>query len=87
MFYMFYLIIFAISVLVGAGTGYIFIKLANHDESIEDLQIRQNDEWYDLIIKCSQNSNRIEYLEKFLKMKYPDMDDEMMEGFSKPNKE
>ena len=84
---MFYLIIFAISVLVGAGTGYIFIKLANHDESIEDLQIRQNDEWYDLIIKCSQNSNRIEYLEKFLKMKYPDMDDEMMEGFSKPNKE
>ena len=84
---MFYLIIFAISVLVGAGTGYIFIKLANHDESIEDLQIRQNDEWYDLIIKCSQNSNRIEYLENFLKMKYPDMDREMMERFSKPNKE
>ena len=74
-------------VLIGSLFGYILVKIKNIENDLKLFDERQTEYWYDLCMKDGENSNSIKYLEEFLKMKYPDMDKEMMERFAHLNEQ
>lgn len=72
--------------ILGSLFGYVLAKIKNIEDDLKLFNERYYSDWYDLTMKIAGNSNRIEYLETFLKMKYPDMDKEMMEKYAHMDK-
>lgn len=80
-------IIFIVSAIIGGCFGYCFAKINKLERDNEELRIRQNTDWYDLLMGIADKGNRIERIEDYLKTKFPNMDSEIMEKYSKLNKE
>lgn len=72
--------------ILGSLFGYVLAKIKNIEDALKLFNERYYSDWYDLCMKDGELSNHIEYLETFLKMKYPDMDKEMMEKYAHMDK-
>ena len=78
--------VIGLGIVAGFVFGYIFHKLNIHREEIEDLKNKQTNDWYDLTMRNTQNSNHIEQIENYLKIKFPEMDKEYFEQYYENNK-
>lgn len=80
-------IIFIVSAIIGGCFGYCFAKINKLERDNEELRTRQNVDWYDLTMGIADKGNKIQTIEDFLHIKFPDMEETIFAKYANLNKE